>query len=317
VAAVAVVVGAFYFCKGPLADTSVPEEPPSVPEPIQAVPGETPSEPDPDKTSDSLFVHDSLELIRSFEPWMVFSENFHADYSDSAFSGSYQLVYPLGGPKEALKDSKFDRLLLSLLFGKNAPKKVDRKSIQTALDRMMKGDVNTTYEWWNGAKAKHGKRWREEVCGCSGYFYAMPNERSSHWISFQQISDYRCGGNGGPSEKYYTIVMAKDPYVVDTTAFVPGFRDKLVDMITDNVIYNFYQGELDRGFGRDEVREATAKQFAGNFQPVLTLSGVKFLFGTWALPGTCHADGNVSVIVSYNMIREIFTEKFRRDIGLY
>ncbi len=272
--------------------------------------------PEKDSVSKPLFVYDSSALLRSFNPWMIFSENFNASYRDSVFSGSYQLVYPIKFPCDTLADSKFDRLLLSQLFGVNAPKVVNRKSIQTALDKMMKGDLKNTHEWWNDAKARYGKRWRDEVCGCSGYFYAMPTEKTSRWISFQQISDYQCGGNGGPGEKYYTIIAVGEPYIMDTTVFVPGFREKLIDMITDNVIYNFYGYETGRRIGRGEIRKATADMLNGNFQPSLTLSGVKFLYSTWALPLTCHADGRIPVIVPYRMIQEIFTEKFKKDIGL-
>lgn len=267
--------------------------------------------------SKSQYFYDSSALIRSFEPWMIFTENFRASHDDPAFTGNYQLAYPLDYPLDKLTDSKFDKLLLSILFGKDAPRKVDRKSIQAALDRVMMRDLKTTQRWWNEAKAEYGKNWRDEVCGCTGYFYAMPIEKTFRWMSFQQVSDYRCGGNGGPDEKYYTIVKSADPYVMDTSAFVPGFREKLVEMITDNVIYNFYlRGTSNREIDRNGVREATVQQFQGNFTPTLTLSGVKFVFGTWALPGTCHADGQIPVIVPYRMIQEIFTQKFKDDIGL-
>jgi len=279
----------------------------------------TAAEPAPatDTSFASLFAYDTLDLMYSFEPWMVFSENFNASYRDSSFWGNYQLVYPIGGPHDKLIDSKFGRILLSELFGKNAPKKVNRKTIQAALNGVMKQDIKTTHRWWNEAKVEYGKNWRDEVMLCTGYFYAMPTESSSSWISFQQIEDYRCGGNGGPSEKYYTIVAGRDPYIVDTTVFVPGFREKLYDMITDNVIYNFYGLERARRFGRAEIRQATVAQFGGNFRPTLMNSGVKFVFGVWGLPGTCHADGKVPVIVPYRMIQEIFTEKFKRDIGYF
>lgn len=267
--------------------------------------------------SKSQYFYDSSALIRSFEPWMMFSENFHASYKDSSFMGNYQLVYPLVYPRDSLKDSKFDRLMLSMLFGEDAPKKVNRRSIQKALEKIMNRDVKSTHEWWAQAKAEYGKNWRDAVGFCSGYFYAMPTEKTSRWMSFQKIVDSRCGGNGGPSEKYYTIVRVDEPYVVDTTVFVPGFREKLVEMITDNVIYNFYlRGTSNREIDRNGVREATVQQFQGNFTPSLTLSGVKFVFDTWALPGTCHADGRVSVIVPYRMIQEIFTQKFKDDIRL-
>ncbi|MCQ2097559.1 MAG: hypothetical protein MJY87_06400 [Fibrobacter sp.] len=277
-----------------------------------------------------LYVYDSTAIMRSFQPEMIFSENFHSTYRDSSFTGSYQLVYPIRYPLDSLVDSEFDRLLLSLIFGENAPKKVNRKSIQASLDKMMKGNVNHTHKWWKESRATYGRRWREEVCSCSGYFYFMPIAETSDWISFQQVSDYRCGGNGGPSERYYTVIKdrapyvidttvlspGRDPYVMDTTAFVPNFREKMIEMITDNVMFNRYARFPDNNVEREMVRQATAEQFKGNFQPVLTVSGVRFLFSTWALPHTSHADGRIPVIVPYNMIQEIFTEKFKKDIGL-
>lgn len=292
-------------------ETSATVEPATVAKPTLKSP--TVAEPE----SESQYFYDSKLLMRSFDSWMMFSENFHASYKDSSFFGNYQLVYPLVYPHDSLKDSKFDRLMLSMLFGKNAPKKVNRKSIQAALEKIMNGDVKNTHDWWAQAKAKYGKNWRDEVELCSGYFYAMPTYKTSRWMSFQKIIDSRCGGNGGPDEKYYTIVRVDEPYVMDTTAFVPDFREKLVEMITDNVIYNFYlRGANNLKIDRSEVREATAKQFQGNFTPTLTLSGVKFVFDTWALPRTCHADGRIPVIVPYRMIQDIFTQKFKDDIGL-
>lgn len=267
--------------------------------------------------SKSQYFNDSSALMRSFESWMMFSENFHASYKDSSFWGNYQLVYPLIYPQDLLEDSKFDRLVLSMFFGEDAPKKVNRKSIQKALEKIMNREVKRTHDWWARAKAEYGKKWRDEVEMCSGYFYAMPTAKALRWMSFQKIVDSRCGGNGGPGEEYYTIVRVDEPYVVDTAVFVPGFREKLVEMIADNIIYNFYlRGTNKREIDRDAVREATANQFQGNFTPALTLSGVKFVFDTWALPGTCHADGRVSVIVPYRMIQDIFTQKFKDDIGL-
>lgn len=276
-------------------------------------------------SSELLLAYDSAAQVKSFEPWMIFSENFSASYEDESFSGNYQLAFPLDGPFESLGRGEIDKLLVSMLFEERAPKNVDRKSVQKALEKMMESDVRTAHEWWNRAKAEYGEGWRDEVCMCSGYFYAMPTEKSRNWMSFQQISDYRCGGNSGPDEKYYTIVnpgrdysddSTVNPYVMDTSAFVPGFREKIVEMITDNVIFNFYGLESAMRFGRAKIRNAVAAQFAENFQPLLTYSGVKFLFDVWALPGTCHADGRVSVIVPYSMIQEIFTEKFKKDIGL-
>lgn len=266
--------------------------------------------------TDLKTVYDSASLMRSFPPWMTFYENFHAAYSDSAFSGNYQLVYPIRYPLEKLKDSRFDRLLLSLIFGENAPREVNRKSIQAALDGVLRKDVEQTRLWWDEAKVEFGTNWRDEVCGCTGYFYAMPIGRCYRWISFQQVSDFRCGGNGGPNERYYTIVNAKKPYVMDTTAFVPGFREKLIDMITDHVIYNMYDRYSDGQISREMIRRATAEEFKGDFQPVLTFSGVQFLFSIWALPRTSHADGRISVIVPYGMIQEILADKFKEDIGL-
>lgn len=274
--------------------------------------------PAPSPTTDAkpLFVYDSTALMRSFNSWMIFSENFNASYKDPSFSGKYQLAYPLYFPQDTLMNSKFDNLMLSLLFGEKAPKTVNRKSIQSALEDIMKGHVKTTRTWWDEAKATYGKDWRNQVCGCSGYFYAMPTERTSQWMTFQKIWDYSCGGNSGPGESYYTIIMTEDPYVMDTTAFVPGFREKMVDMITDNVIYNYYMKDLNKKIERDEIRQATVNQFKGNFTPTLTLSGVKFLFSTWALPSTSHADGRIPVIVPLRIIQEIFTQKFKKDIGL-
>lgn len=263
-----------------------------------------------------LFDYDSTALMRSFDSWMIFSENFHASYNDSSFNGNYQLAYPIMSPHDKLKDSKFDRLMLSELFGENAPKEVNRESIQAALEDIMNHQVETTHEWWDQTRAKHGERWREEVCGCDGYFYAMPTAKTARWQSFQKILNYNCGGNGGPSEYYYTIIGTDEPYVMDTTAFVPNFREKMIDMITDNVIYNLYLKKFNTEEDRNIVRQAVANQFKGNFRPTLTLSGVSFLFSTWALPGTCHADGKISVIVPYRMIQEIFTQKFKNDIGL-
>lgn len=265
----------------------------------------------------SLFVYDTSALQPSFDSWMIFSETFHASFRDSTFIGNYQLTYPLSYPLDTLQDSKFDRLLLSLIFGKRAPKTVNRKSIQEALDSIMKADVESTHSWWNESKVTYGERWRDEVCLCSGYFYTMPTIKSSQWMTLQKITDSRCGGNGGPLEEYYTIVTTEDPYIMDTTVFVPDFREKLMDMITDNVIYNFYlKGRGVGEIGREEIRQATINQFKGNFNPTLTLSGVKFVFGTWGLPGTCHADGQIPVIIPYKMIQEIFTDKFKNDIGL-
>lgn len=276
--------------------------------------------PDSSVAEDSLLTYDTVSVVRSFESWMIFSENFKASYRDSSFTGSYQLVYPLEGPYDSLVDSKLNRLLLSLFFGEHAPKTVDRRSVQAALDEMMKHDVETTHRWWNESKAAYGERWRDEVCGCDGFFYTMPTANTANWISFQQISDYRCGGNGGPREKYYTVVHAnrskKDPYVMDTTAFVPGFREKLVDMIADNVIFNKFARYDDDRISRKMIRQATAEEFKDDFLPVLTLSGVQFLFSTWALPFTSHADGRIPVIVPYRTIQEILTQNFKEDIGL-
>lgn len=291
----------------------------SVPKPVMEIAS------DSSAAQKTVLTYDTAAVARSFESWMFFSENFHADHEDSAFTGKYQLAYPIRYPLDTLGDSKFDRLLLSLIFGDNAPKKVNRKSIQATLDKMMREDVNRTHKWWKESKAKYGRRWRDEVCGCTAYFYTMPIGNSSHWISFQQIEDYRCGGNGGPIEKYYTIVKGErsvmepygmEPYVMDTTAFVPGFREKLYDMITDNVVFNKYARYDDGRVTREMVRQATAEGFKGRFQPVLTLSGVQFLFSTWALPLTSHADGQIPVIIPYNTIQKIFTEKFKKDIGL-
>lgn len=278
-----------------------------------------PASPEPGLT------YDTTSVMRSYESWMFFSENFHAAYKDSAFTGKYQLVYPIRYPLDTLQGSKFDSLLLSLIFGEDAPKEVNRMSIQAALDDMMRKDAERTHRWWDETKVEYGANWRDEVCGCTAYFYTMPIGNASHWISFQQIEDYRCGGNGGPVEKYYTIVKGDrsvmepygmKPYVMDTTAFVPGFREKLIEMITDNVIFNRYARYDDDRVNREMVRQATAEEFKGNFQPVLTLSGVQFLFFIWSLPLTSHADGQIPVIVPYNTIQEILTEKFKKDIGL-
>lgn len=279
--------------------------------PVSEVVSETPT----------LFAYDSASQVRSFEPWMIFVENYSASYHDSTFLGNYQLVYPReypGGIPGVHRNGKFDRLLLSKLFGKDAPKNVNRKSIQAALNKMMKSDIRMTHE----SRAEDGEY---DACLCNGYFHAMPTERSQNWISFQQISQYICGGNAGPVEEYYTIITpdgdyekdsAAAPYIMDTTAFVPNFRGKMVDIVTDNVIYNFYKPEYAKEIGRNKIRTAVADQFKENFQLSLTYSGVKFLFDVWALPRTSHADGRISIIVPYNMIQEIFTEKFKKDIGL-
>lgn len=255
-------------------------------------------------------------VARSFEPWIHFFEAFQASYRDSAFTGDYQLVFPVMSPLEGIRNSKFERLLFTKFFGKKAPKTLDRKSIQAALDGMMRTDVKNTHDWWDESKVTYGERWRDEVCGCSAYFYTMPTDRSLQWMSFQQIRDSRCGGNGGPDEDYYTVINVEEPYIMDTSAFVPGFREKLVDMVTDNVIYNFYLRRGADDVNRDDVRQASVDVFKGDFVPSLTLSGVKFIFPTWSLPRTCHADGQVSVIVPYRTIQEIFTLKFKTDIGL-
>ena len=58
--------------------------------------------------------YDSTSVMRSYESWMFFSENFHAAYEDSAFTGKYQLVYPIRYPLDKLNDSKFDSLAADL-----------------------------------------------------------------------------------------------------------------------------------------------------------------------------------------------------------
>ena len=304
--------------------------------PLLLKPSEPVADSEPVSVSDSidvpkpLFVYDTVSFVQNFRPSVVFFENFNASYRDSSFFGVYQLAFPVESVYDSLRESKFNRLLLSMLFGEHAPKAVNRKSIQAALDRMMKGDVDNTHAWWRESKATYGKNWRDEVCICWGFFYAMPTDETPNWISFQQIQDYRCGGNGGPEEKYYTIIKGREPYmldsmvlfsgkdtyVMDTTAFIPGFREELYDMITDNVIFNFYPRETALRLGRDEIRRAVAEEFKEDFQPSLTLFGVKFVFSTWGLPNTCHADGRVPVVVPYGMIQKIFTQKFKNDIGL-
>lgn len=276
--------------------------------------------PDSSASPKTKLTYDTAAVMRSFQSRMVFSENFHAAYKDSAFTGRYQLVYPIGYPFSTLEESKFDSLLLSLIFKEGAPKEVNRKSIQAALDKMMRKDVDETYQYRKELMEEYGSHWLDEVCGCTAYFYAMPIGNTSRWISFQRIEDYRCGGNGGPVETYFTIVKGhrsgREPYVMDTTVFVPGFREKLYDMITDNAIFNEYARYDDDRVTREMVHKATVEEFKGNFQPILTLSGVQFLFFTWSLPFTSHADGQIPVIVPYNTIQEILTEKFKSDIGL-
>lgn len=262
------------------------------------------------------FIRDSSSLLQSFRPYIIFSENFHASYRDSTFQGSYQLTYPLGSSFSTLKDSKFDRLFLSLIFKENAPKTVNRKSIQNALNQIMKKDVKSTHDLWDEEKKLYGDDWGNQTC--TGYLYTVPTANCRRWISFQKVSDYRCGGNCLPTMEYYTIVKAKDPYVMDTTAFVPGFREKLIEMLTDNVMYNFYlRGEDSTNTNREEVRQAAAVEFKGNFYPSLTYSGVEFRFKLWSLPRTSHADGEIPVFIPYRTIKEIFTQKFKDDIGLF